>query len=1680
MSSHLRLRGRPSLYVLLLLLAASSSAFAFKMEAGAFRINATFGAVGFTNQLFQQNYDTPPIVIILATSAGGQPASVRLRNVTTTGFEAIMIEPINLDGGHVDMDVHYFAIEPGVHQMDVVDGVSGMRTITIEAGTLTTDKIVGVCGSCGVVFDTHNFSGTFPVGDKIVLAQLQTIANGFAEPPPTGPADPYITAVIDNLTTTQFDYAIDRHEVDNTNLTTVQAMNETIGFIALEADIVHGDFTADGVAMTNIEMETQLDTTNAAEGWNNGPFCDNDISFSKAFPGTRLAVAMKESRNEVDGGWLRRCAINNNALRVVVDEDQFADSERNHVFEDVGMLLFSDSFFFDSNFIPPTAKTGFQIEADQFMLTPGVPSVVQLRQFYDPAPAIFLIADESNLDPTSLRVSAITNDPVAGTTSITAVAIESPGGPSNPDVDLTINYVAATKGTFEFPDTTQINIGDRNVTALQQNFGGTDSFQTLFYDQTFDAAPAVITEIFGDNNTTADPAVPWLTPTIASSSVTANGFDAALDRSEVNVGTVTTGETLSFLAIENKTIGTFMDNAGNSIFGEAQTSQLNGNSNAGWDDICAGGTPSIVGIPFSNVYGAPPLVVGSEVSHNGGDGGWHRLCGVTNTNVVIVEDEDQTANNERAHTREDTAFVAFSQAFDADLSFAAWYQMEESLWNAGAPGTVVNVRNAATSGTPLGDAQTTVATPARTVGGDSTCRYGEFDGSGDVIEIGGVDLGLVDAVTVSAWVRKAATGNAGALIVGNDLVANNLDLQFSLRLDGATGDRVEFSVVTTSGSQTVTGATVLTPGTWYYVTGTYDGSNLNLSIGDGVTAMAADGTVAHTGDFVAFDANRILNIGQAANGGNSFNGSIDEVRIYTRALTVVEQELNRQVLRSCQRHDHYAITVDSAIGVTCQPSEVTITAHDVADIASPPAAATIVTITSSGAASNWSLVTGTPANFNDMGGGAVSTYTWNGTESQIVLNLSQTAVDPAVDIDTLDTEAKSEVEDAQIDFRDIIIDFDTVPTQISRRPSAGIQAQVLRDDGGSGCTTVEPLVGQNVDFGFECHVPATNCTGNTDGEVDAVGVAAFDQGPFVPSDTVSLNFSPSATIVLQYNDAGQVSLRAVTDVSGSTAEGVTNQFVTRPFGFHVEVTDSLGGANPGASTAAGGVFEIAGEDFTVALTPVAWHSGDDLNADGIPDGHESGDLDPSNNADLSPTPGGNNTVPENYDTSAMSDGKAALGGVLLLPSSVSAEDPGLTAGGSPARVGPFSGGSVQSITDANFDEVGVIEITAAQTGDYLSIGGGETSNIRGHSSYVGRFIPAYIDVASTANFMPRNATGGWNCGFTYLGQPFALIDTPQEINIEAYTASGALANNYADSTENFIKFSGLIPNRDYAHAAPVVAASPTFTENLTGSVTLTNQTDFDGAFTLELTGDTFNYSKVAPLDFAFSPTLSLALPASDLEDSDGVCHADPAAICNTGGAKATLATGTPAAHTIGGISDPAVEMRVGRLVLSSASGSELLDLTVPLRAEYFIDAGGGNGVFTINTDDNDAVPPADCTALDLAAHIRLTDASSPPEINGDSNPVTLIGVGGTTNITAPAAGTPFGLLGGQQPLIFAAPGAANTGHVDIRVDLGGASLPWLQHDWNGDGSYTDDPSARASFGIFPGRQEVIYIREPWE
>jgi MSHA biogenesis protein MshQ len=145
---------------------------------------------------------------------------------------------------------------------------------------------------------------------------------------------------------------------------------------------------------------------------------------------------------------------------------------------------------------------------------------------------------------------------------------------------------------------------------------------------------------------------------------------------------------------------------------------------------------------------------------------------------------------------------------------------------------------------------------------------------------------------------------------------------------------------------------------------------------------------------------------------------------------------------------------------------------------------------------------------------------------------------------------------------------------------------------------------------------------------------------------------------------------------------------------------------------------------------------------------------------------------------------------------------------------------------------------------------------------------------------------------------------------------------------------------------------------------------------------------------------------------------------------------------------------------------------LPVQAEAQYWSGAPTNAFITNTQDS-------CTSI-ASANDAMGNYTS--NLSGSPTCETAISGGGT-------------LSAGRRTLQLAAPGSGNNGSVDLTVNLGAsasgntcttlggapgsattANLPHLQGNWTG-GLYNVNPSARATFGVFKGAEEVIFVRE---
>ncbi len=164
-------------------------------------------------------------------------------------------------------------------------------------------------------------------------------------------------------------------------------------------------------------------------------------------------------------------------------------------------------------------------------------------------------------------------------------------------------------------------------------------------------------------------------------------------------------------------------------------------------------------------------------------------------------------------------------------------------------------------------------------------RYGNaitFDGTNDYISVlPDTSLDINNYLSLCAWV-KLNSKNIDQKIIARvsrnpDFWGYQLDIFSDNKLEMITGGTTRWN--TTRG---VSGGTSLDTGTWYYVTGIFDGVR-NKTYINGV--LDRNNNISYG----LSSLSQILNIGKSTEGtGYYFNGIIDEVAIWNRALSESE------------------------------------------------------------------------------------------------------------------------------------------------------------------------------------------------------------------------------------------------------------------------------------------------------------------------------------------------------------------------------------------------------------------------------------------------------------------------------------------------------------------------------------------------------------------------------------------------------------------------------------------------------------------------------------------------------------------------------------------------------------------------------------------------------------------------
>ncbi len=307
---------------------------------------------------------------------------------------------------------------------------------------------------------------------------------------------------------------------------------------------------------------------------------------------------------------------------------------------------------------------------------------------------------------------------------------------------------------------------------------------------------------------------------------------------------------------------------------------------------------------------------------------------------------------------------------------------------------------------------------------------------------------------------------------------------------------------------------------------------------------------------------------------------------------------------------------------------------------------------------------------------------------------------------------------------------------------------------------------------------------------------------------------------------------------------------------------------------------------------------------------------------------------------------------------------------------------------------------------------------------VGRFYPDHFDIEISPEFKAGCQSGD----FTYMDQPFTLgyIITAKSLKRTTINPPGNVALRLYSGGE--INLAAINESNDWVTRLSLATSNPP--TPAVSNPLLPPWTN--GSHILTPTSYKFTRPTTTPADDTWGAFDALNIGVA-IDDPDGRGYSTETLIFSGATPAPCMNSGTSECRKYASLTGGApTKMRFGRLKLSNAHGSELLDLPVPLVAQFW----NGNA-FVTNKEDS-------CTSVVV------------PELKIGASVI-------ATNVNSPFAS-------GNGGLRLTRPNIK--GYVDITIPTD----TWLQFPWRG-GVGRINPTARATFGVYKNAREFIYIRE---
>ncbi len=269
----------------------------------------------WTSVTFDESFQTTPMVVMgAATFNGSHAMAVRVRNVSTSGFEFQLDEWDYLDGYHTNETLSYIAVEEGTHSW------GGLQ---ITAGSLDVNTS----------WETASFAQNFNAA-PMVLAQQVSDNDSTAT-----------TIRVRNVDAGGFQLKLQEEEAADD----VHA-NESVDYVA----VAYGEGSVNG-------MDVLVDSTGRAvnQSW-------YQIDFGASYESPQFLAGM-QSQFGGDTATVRYSNLTDTSVSVRIHEEQSANSETNHTTENVGYILFGN----ESAVVVDSDNDGVPDSQDQCPNTPA-------------------------------------------------------------------------------------------------------------------------------------------------------------------------------------------------------------------------------------------------------------------------------------------------------------------------------------------------------------------------------------------------------------------------------------------------------------------------------------------------------------------------------------------------------------------------------------------------------------------------------------------------------------------------------------------------------------------------------------------------------------------------------------------------------------------------------------------------------------------------------------------------------------------------------------------------------------------------------------------------------------------------------------------------------------------------------------------------------------------------------------------------------------------------------------------------------------------------------------------------------------------------------------------------------------------------------------------------------------